>query len=83
MLHIEEPDGSLRQFIRDPLGVMGTFGHQSEYGADVELPADATFSGYTAGALEMWFVPDDHAVYIVSPDGVERWPRADPPRGCS
>ena len=82
LLHIDNADGSFRQYVRDPLGVMGPFGLLSDYASGVGLPADAEFSGYTSGELELWFVPDDHAAYVVTPDGTERWPRADPPTGC-
>lgn len=78
LLHIEV-DGRLdRQYVRDPEGVLPLFGAaHSSYGSDVDLPDDAFFSGYRSGELELWFVPDDHAAYVVTPDGVERWPRVD------
>ena len=31
---------------------------------------------------ELWFTESDRAAYVVTPEGVERWPRADPPTGC-
>ena len=82
MLHV--PDGdSFRQYIRDPLGVMGQAGLLESYNGDVDLPTDALDSGYRSGGLELWFTPADIAAYIVGPDIVERWPRADPPAGCA
>jgi hypothetical protein len=54
------------------------------YAEGVELPEDAAFSGYrTDDGLELWFTSTDTAAYIVTPDGVERWPRADPAIGCA
>lgn len=54
------------------------------YAEGVELPEDATFSGYrTADGLEQWFTPEDRAAYVVTPDGVERWPRTGEPIGCA
>lgn len=86
MLHVSNADGTLgRQYLRDPLGVFaGIPSVIDTYAEGVELPADATFSGYrTADGLELWFTAEDRAAYAVTPDGVERWPRADPPIGCS
>jgi len=85
MLHIGTPEGTVaKQYLRDPDGVFGgNPGMLSDYAEGVEMPADATFSGYrSADGLELWFTPDDVAAYVVTPDGVERWPRADPPAGC-
>jgi len=69
----------------DPTGVLPT-GELAEpgsepYDGDVLLPADATNSGYRHEDLELWFVPDGRAVYIVWPDHVELWPARD--LGCS
>ena len=84
MLHVPEPDGSLgRQYLRDPMGVFRNPGLLETYDEDVELPADASPSGYrTDDGRELWFTESDRAVYVVTPDGVERWPRSDPPTGC-
>lgn len=86
MLHVNHPDGTLdRQYLRDPLGVFaGIPALLDTYAEGVELPADATFSGYrTADGFELWFTSEDRAAYVVTPDGVERWPRADDPIGCA
>ncbi len=86
MLHTTTPEGTVdRQYVRDPEGVFaGVPGLLAEYAEGIDLPADATFSGYrTADGQELWFVPDDRAAYVVTEDGVERWPRADPPIGCA
>jgi len=85
MLHVPEPDGSLgRQYLRDPFGVFPGGSLLDSYADGVELPADASPSGYrTDDRRELWFTEADRAVYVVTPDGVERWPRADEPIGCA
>lgn len=65
-----------RQYVRDPQGVLGTFGFLSTYSADAELPGDAAPTGYRHGDREIWSIPDDTAIYVVSPDAAERWPGA-------
>lgn len=73
-----EIDGQLDHvYVRDPVGVFPRDGQHSSYAQGIELPDEAFFSGYRAGELELWFVPDDHAAYVVTPDDVERWPRID------
>lgn len=86
MLHVSNDEGTLaKQYLRDPLGVFADVpGLLDDYAEGLELPPDATFSGYaTDDGLELWFTPDDRAAYVVTPDGVERWPRAEPPIGCA
>jgi hypothetical protein len=85
MLHLATPEGTLdKQYVRDPEGVFDGLGLLEDYAEGVELPADATFSGYrTADGQELWFTPEDVAAYVVTAHGVERWPRADPPIGCA
>lgn len=85
MLHVSNPDGSFgRQYLRDPLGVFADSPTLLDsYAEGVDLPADATFSGYrTADGLELWFTPEDRAAFVVTPDGVERWPRPQEGIGC-
>jgi hypothetical protein len=86
MLHLTDGQGALtKHYVRDPEGVFG--GHPGllyDYADGVELPADAIDSGYrTQDELELWFTDADTAAYVVTPEGVERWPRADPPIGCA
>lgn len=83
LLHVMNPDGTLdRQYVRDPEGVLP--GPLLEgYAEDVELPADALDSGYrTQDGLVLWFTESDAAAYVVTPDGIERWPRAEAPIAC-
>jgi len=72
----------MRLYIGDPLGIMPIDSLQERYDGDAALPADATASGYRNGDLELWFVPDGRAVFVVGSDRVELWPRSDPPIGC-
>lgn len=88
MLHVLSPDGSLKaQYVRDPLGVLRQpgIGLRAAYAKGVDLPGDAADSGYrTAEGDALWFAADANAVYVVTATGgVERWPRADPPLGCT
>jgi hypothetical protein len=71
------------EFVRDPTGVLG----QPEFSAgadpDASLPDDAIDSGYRRGEVWLWHRPGDpSAIWLVSPDGVERWPAGRPP-ACS
>lgn len=68
-------------YVRDPEGVL-TDWTRGSYAADVELPADAEDSGYRIDDWQLWYAADRSAVYIVTPDDVERWPRAKGPVGC-
>ena len=73
------------QYVRDPEGVIAALpGLLDSYAEGVALPDDAIDSGYrTDDGLELWFTESDRAAYVVTPAGVERWPRADPPIGCA
>lgn len=84
LLHIERPDGTLgAQYVRDPLGVVrGAL--LDTYAEGVDLPEDATFSGYRSSRGEdLWFTPDGRAAYVETADGIERWPRARDGIGCA
>jgi hypothetical protein len=83
MLHVEEDGQLVAQYLRDPEGVFDFARLLDEYAEDVELPDDASDSGYRSPeGLELWFTESDTALYVVTPDGVERWPRAAEPIGC-
>ena len=66
-------------YIRDPEGVIA-FRPEIAAGfrADVVLPSDAFDSGYRSGEFELWVSPSqaERWVYVRSPSGAERWPRA-------
>ncbi|MGH2358366.1 MAG: hypothetical protein ACRDGJ_10200, partial [Candidatus Limnocylindria bacterium] len=84
LLHLENPDGTFaKQYVRDPEGVLPVASLIETYAEGVAMPDDATFSGYaTDDGLELWFTPDDEAAYVVTQNGVERWPRAEEPILC-
>ena len=82
MLHVVDGD-VVRQYLRDPEGVFAFARLLDTYAEGLELPDDATDSGYRSPeGLELWFTRSDRAAYIVTSDGVERWPRAEEPIGC-
>jgi hypothetical protein len=88
MLHVTAPDGTLEaQYVRDPLGVLRQqgVGLRAVSAEGVDLPPDATDSGYrTAAGDKLWYAADRNAAYVVTAtDGVERWPRAEPALGCA
>ncbi len=83
MLHVEN-GGPVRQYVRDPQGVFKFSRLLETYAEGVELPQDATDSGYRSpDGFELWFTATDRAAYVVTADGVERWPRAEEPIGCA
>jgi hypothetical protein len=89
MMHLGWPLGTvsqstaeIRQFIRDPDGVIG-FGVRAKLAIAVDLPDDVRNTGYRNGELELWLSPSDpDAAYLRAGDDVERWPRADPVVAC-
>jgi hypothetical protein len=85
LMHLQHPDGTLdRQYVRDPHGVLPREPLLDAYAEAVDLPADARDSGYRSPeGYELWFTDGDTAAYVVTPDGVERWPRAREPIGCA
>lgn len=84
MLHVTHDDGSFTQYLRDPEGVFDFVRLLEDYAEGIELPDDASDSGYrTNEGLELWLTDLDTAAYVVTSDGVERWPRAEEPIGCS
>jgi len=85
MLHVEDDQGRLiAQYVRDPTGVFADGRLLDKYAEDVELPEDASDSGYrTDDGQELWFTESNRAAYVVTSDTVERWPRAREPIGCA
>ena len=76
--------GEARVYIRDPKGVMGgTF--RQDLVTHAKLPADARPTGYKLGNIEVYLSPSDqdHALYLATSSGAERWPRANPFYGCA
>ncbi len=84
MLHVELDGVPVRQYMRDPLGVFEADRLLDTYAEDVDLPPDASPSGYrTDDDRELWFTASDRAAYVVTPESVERWPRARELHGCA
>ena len=74
------------QYLRDPDYVVPYVERlRTDLDLDTDLPADASFSGYRTDTVELWLAPSDQddAAYLVYPDHVERWPRAEPAIGCA
>jgi hypothetical protein len=68
------------EFVRDPEGVFGRPDIAAGFDPDAVLPDDAVDSGYRRDDLALWHVPGDaSAVWLVSRDGVERWPAGHTP----
>jgi hypothetical protein len=66
----------LRQYVRDPDGVLDRDGLTAGYDGKAKLPGDARDTGYRLGDRELWLTPDRSTAYVRTPDGVEAWPRA-------
>ncbi len=81
--------GRAREYIRDPEGVirkLGLWKFASTFDPDAKLPPDASPTGFHKGPWQLWISPsNDRAVYLVTDDKVERWPRAHVKRqfGCA
>ncbi len=69
-----------QQYLRDPAGsVSGALA--TTYQADVELPPDAHDTGFRREGAALWVASD--AVFVVSPNATERWPRTVDGIGCA
>ena len=77
---------SVRRYVRDPEGV---FRDQSllpeTLQLDTELSNNAVDTGYHTDAAELWWGPDrgKKYAYLITDEGVERWPRATKDFGCA
>ena len=70
--------GNVGRYVRDPNGIFGEgFDLLDQFDPAATLPADATFSGYRSGDIELWTSPTtiDRMVFLRWPDHTERWPR--------
>jgi hypothetical protein len=84
IMHVEEDGVLAKQYLRDPEGVFDQVPLRQSYAEDVDLPDDATDSGYRSPeGYELWFTHSDTAAYVVTPEGVERWPRPVEIIGCT
>ena len=70
-------------YIRDPRGVVNS-SYRDGLVLHATLPSDARPTGHRHGAIEIYVSPSDQdrAIYVVAPDGAERWPRSDPMSLC-
>jgi len=50
--------------------------------ADAVLPADAVDTGLRRSHDELWMADDAQALYVVSGDRAQKWPRVITPFGC-
>ena len=67
-LHLKD-----RQYLRDPQNLL-TDETIRPYDGDVQLPADATDTGYRNDNRELWLAPESSIAYIVTDTVVEAWP---------
>lgn len=83
LLHVGWPLGTaadtaadIRQYVRDPKGVLPDV-VMGSFGADVQVPAGASATGYEADGVGLWLGEDggEEAIYVVFEEHAERWPR--------
>ena len=68
-------------YLRDPFGVVP--GNRGALLHSVAVPRVAVDSGLRHGTDELWTVPGDQsAIYVVTPQGVDRWPRLSEATHC-
>lgn len=76
-----------QQYLRDADGALAR-STRTTYAEQVQLPEDATDSGWRRDGRALWLVPDRSAAYLVDLDEVEgpkiaeRWPGAEDAIGC-
>jgi hypothetical protein len=76
--YTDATDGA--EYVRDPEGVFGDASLTAGFEPDALLPGTAVDSGYRRGDVELWSDPaDPSAVWMVGPDGTERWPAGESP----
>jgi hypothetical protein len=84
ILHLTHEGQLVAQYVRDPEGVMPPSVLLETYADGVEVPADASPSGYRHGDQELWFSESDTALYVVDSSGAaERWPKTARVIGCA
>ncbi len=70
-------------YVRDPDGLLIDDAGIGPFEADVQLPADATDTGYRRDGRELWIAADRSTAYIVTADRVEAWPSPVHVFGCA
>jgi hypothetical protein len=72
-----------RIYVRDPENVIGDEEVARLFQPEAKLPSGAQDTGYRQDGSELWMDPmDDRFIYLVSPNGTERWPLDTTPAGC-
>ena len=71
-----------QQYLRDPDRLL-TEEVPTRFEGDVELPPDATDTGYRRGEEQLWLSADGRTAYLVGSAGVEAWPAPRYPVGCA
>ncbi len=73
-----------RQFVADPEGALRNLEikMQTSYRADTVLPPDAVDTGYRLDDQALWKDASGDSVYLVSDDGIQRWPALEEPLYC-
>ncbi len=71
-----------QSFVRDPEGVLLT-DRDSPYVGDTHLPDGAVDTGYRRGHDQLWRESGRKAIYVITPDTVERWPKDPGEVGCA
>lgn len=72
-----------REYISDPRGVLADFGFVVPFNNDVELPADATNTGYHRDGRQLWVSGDRAIAYLDDGNRVEAWPTPTDLVGCA
>lgn len=72
-----------RQYMSDPLGVLADVGLVVPFDDDVELPSDATNTGYHREGRQLWLSADGAIAYLDDGNRVEAWPTSTDPVGCA
>ena len=67
-------------YVRDPDGVLERPGLTESLDLHATVPPEAVDTGYRLGDVEVWHIPGDESfVWVVSPEGVEKWPSGETP----
>jgi hypothetical protein len=84
ILHLTEDGELVAQYIRDPENVLPRSVLLDTYAEGVDVPTDASSSGYRNRDQELWFTQSDTALYVVDSSGrAERWPKAATTVACA
>ncbi len=63
-------------FVKDPQGVLPPESFSGTFDPNITLPEDAKDTGYRLDGQRLWVAADRSAAFIVTEQGVERWPVA-------